>query len=52
VIWPQEQSWQTLPGRPPVLLAHFADHAACHPGLTARITALLVTARWSSATGA
>jgi hypothetical protein len=40
-IWPPEQNWQTLPGRPPVLLAHFADHAAYHPGLTARIMALL-----------
>jgi len=40
-IWPPEQSWLTLPGSPPVLLAHFADHAAYHPGLTARIMALL-----------
>ena len=40
-IWPPEQSWQTLPGRPPVLLAHFPDHAAYHPGLTGRIMALL-----------
>jgi hypothetical protein len=40
-IWPPEQSWQTLPGRPPVLLAHFADHAAYHAGLTARIMALV-----------
>jgi hypothetical protein len=40
-IWPPEQSWQTLPGRPPVLLAHFADHADYHAGLTARIMALL-----------
>jgi hypothetical protein len=40
-IWPPEQSWLTLPGSPPVLLAHFADHAAYHPGLAARIMALL-----------
>ena len=40
-IWPPEQSWQTLPGRPPVLLAHFAEHADYHEGLMARIMALL-----------
>ena len=40
-IWPPEQSWLTLPGSPPVLLAHFADYADYHEGLTARITALL-----------
>ena len=39
--WPREQTWQTLPGRPPVLLAHFADHADYHTGLTERIMALL-----------
>jgi len=40
-IWPPEQSWLTLPGSPPVLLAYFTDHAAYHPGLAVRIMALL-----------
>ncbi len=39
-VWPPGQTWQTLPGRPPVLLAHFTDTAAYHAGLIARIQAL------------
>ncbi|MGH6929438.1 MAG: hypothetical protein ACREEV_14055, partial [Dongiaceae bacterium] len=38
-VWPQGQGWETLPGRPPVLLTHFAD-TAYHAGLIARINSL------------
>jgi hypothetical protein len=39
--WPPGQGWQTLPGHPPVLLTHFADHGDYHPQLIARILSLL-----------